>query len=172
MARLFSGTVLLEGTLLSEGRGTTTPLEMVGSPGFPADQIKRRLQADLNAELAGMKIRTCFFEPTFHKHQGQLCEGLQFHTEVPGFNAENCQPFLILAYVLKLFRELQPDAALWRNHEYEYELDRLPIDVINGGGDLRTWVDDDKQTLEQLRGRLNSAREDWAQEIRSYYLYP
>ena len=172
MARLFSGTVLLEGTLLSEGRGTTTPLEMVGSPGFPADKIKRRLQADLHAELAGMKIRTCFFEPTFHKHQGQLCEGLQFHTEVPGFNAENCQPFLILAYVLKLFRELQPDAALWRNHEYEYELDRLPIDVINGGGDLRTWVDDDKQTLEQLRGRLNSAREDWAQEIRSYYLYP
>ena len=74
--------------------------------------------------------------------------------------------------MLKLFRELQPGAALWRNHEYEYELDRLPIDVINGGSDLRTWVDDDKQTLEQLRGRLNSAREDWAQEIRSYYLYP
>ena len=119
-----------------------------------------------------MKIRTCFFEPTFHKYQGQLCKGLQFHTDVPGFNAESCQPFLILSYVLKLFRELQPNAKLWRNHEYEYELDRLPIDVINGGGDLRTWVDDHKQTLDHLRGRLNSARDHWSQEIRPYYLYP
>lgn len=172
MARLFSGTVLLEGTLLSEGRGTTTPLEVVGSPEFPAAHIKHRLEKNLGSELGGLRIRTCFFEPTFHKHQGQLCQGLQFHTGIPQFNAQDCHPYLIFAYVLKLLREAQPDTALWRNHEYEYELDRLPIDVINGGNGLRTWVDDDKQGLEQLRGRLDITRDEWIRGTSAYYRYP
>ena len=75
MARSFSGTVLLEGTTLSEGRGTTFPLEVIGSPDFPAQYIKAELESSLPRALAGAVLRPCYFEPTFHKHQGKALPG-------------------------------------------------------------------------------------------------
>jgi uncharacterized protein YbbC (DUF1343 family) len=118
MARSFSGTVLLEGTTLSEGRGTTFPLEVIGGPGFPAQHIKAELEASLPAALSGAVLRPCYFEPTFHKHQGKLCQGLQIHTDQPNFNAETFQPFRIIAYALKLLKLSEPEDELWRHHEY------------------------------------------------------
>ena len=171
MARLFSGTVLLEGTTLSEGRGTTFPLEVIGSPDFPAGRIMDELALSLPEALAGAVLRPCYFEPTFHKHQGRLCNGLQIHTDQPAFNASAFQPFLIIAYALKLLKIDQPEVDLWRHHEYEYEPNRLPIDVINGGAQLRQWVDDDTLHLNDLMTTLDETRTAWLAEIASLYRY-
>ncbi|MDA7590358.1 DUF1343 domain-containing protein [Pseudomonadales bacterium] len=171
MARSFSGTVLLEGTTLSEGRGTTFPLEVIGGPGFPAQHIKAELESSLSEALAGAVLRPCYFEPTFHKHQGKLCQGLQIHTEQPQFNAETFQPFRIIAYALKLLKLSEPKVELWRHHEYEYETGRVPIDVINGGPQLRQWVDDDTQSLAQLTHQLDATRALWLPEIAPFYRY-
>ena len=171
MARSFSGTVLLEGTTLSEGRGTTFPLEVIGSPNFPAQYIKAELESSLPKALAGAVLRPCYFEPTFHKHQGKLCQGLQIHTDLPGFNAESFQPFCIIAYALKLLKLSEPEVELWRHHEYEYETGRVPIDVINGGPRLRHWVDDPLQSLDQLIHHLDETRALWLPEIAPFYRY-
>ena len=171
MARSFSGTVLLEGTTLSEGRGTTFPLEVIGGPGFPAQHIKAELESSLPEALAGAVLRPCYFEPTFQKHQGKLCHGLQIHTDQPNFNAETFQPFLIIAYALKLLKLSEPEVELWRHHEYEYETGRVPIDVINGGPQLRQWVDDDTQSLDQLTHQLDATRALWLPEIAQFYRY-
>jgi len=171
MARSFSGTVLLEGTTLSEGRGTTFPLEVIGSPDFPAQHIKAELESSLSNALAGAILRPCYFEPTFHKHQGTLCHGLQIHTDQPAFNADNFRPFLVIAYALKLLKLAQPAAELWRHHEYEYEIDRLPIDIINGGSQLRHWVDDDTLHLNDLISLLDETRALWLPEIAPFYRY-
>ena len=77
MARCFAGTVLLEGTTLSEGRGTTIPLEVIGAPEFPVEESLHHLQIHANDWLQGAYLRPCYFSPTFHKHQGELCAGLQ-----------------------------------------------------------------------------------------------
>ena len=171
MARCFAGTVLLEGTLLSEGRGTTVPLEIIGGPGFPSQQIIDKLLAEVPLWIEGVLLRSCFFEPTFHKHQGTLCHGLQIHTDQPAFNADNFRPFLVIAYALKLLKLAQPAAELWRHHEYEYEIDRLPIDIINGGSQLRHWVDDDTLHLNDLISLLDETRALWLPEIAPFYRY-
>ena len=84
MARCYPGTVMLEGTTLSEGRGTTRPLEVFGAPDLEARRAARRRCAGwLPVGLAGCRLRTCWFEPTFHKHAGRLCAGVQIHVEDP-----------------------------------------------------------------------------------------
>ena len=171
MAHCFSGTVLLEGTTLSEGRGTTTPLELIGSPDFPTEQVKAAIESDLGDALAGAGLRTHFFEPTFHKYKGQFCQGLQIHTDRPHFQSHNFKPFALVAYMLKTVRKFRPDLDLWRNHAYEYELDRLPIDVINGGPWIRQWVDDADQDLSDLMTKLSEDADHWRAQAAPYYRY-
>ncbi|HRL67318.1 MAG TPA: DUF1343 domain-containing protein, partial [Ottowia sp.] len=141
MARAYAGTVMLEGTTLSEGRGTTRPLELFGAPGIDT----RRLLADMRALapdwLRGCVLRECWFEPTFHKHVGQLCAGVQIHVEDPThYDHAAFQPWRLQALAFKALRLQQPDYPLWRDFPYEYELGKLPIDVINGSPLLREWV--------------------------------
>lgn len=171
MARCFPGTVLLEGTELSEGRGTTTPLELIGAPDFPAVEVLERLKATMPQWTGGVIIRPCFFEPTFHKHQGQLCAGLQFHTDSSLYEHDRFVPYRLIAGLLKSLRQLRPDYPIWRHHEYEYELDRVPIDVISGGLTLRRWVDDDTATFESLESRITKDVDDWLTEREPFLLY-
>ncbi|QHL91969.1 DUF1343 domain-containing protein [Sphingomonas changnyeongensis] len=142
MARAYAGTVMLEGTTLSEGRGTTRPLELFGAPDIDARALLADMTALAPGWLAGCHVRDCWFEPTFHKHAGQLCAGLHIHAEGPGYDHQAFRPWRLQALGFKAIRRLRPDYPLWRDFPYEYAFGRLPIDVINGGPGLREWVDD------------------------------
>src|SRR5665647_165789 len=131
MARAYAGTVMLEGTTLSEGRGTTRPLEQFGAPDIDARAVIKQMEVLAPQWLDGCRLRECWFEPTFHKHAGQLCHGVQIHTEGPGYDHQSFKPWRIQALAFKAIRRLYPDYALWRDFAYEYERGRLPIDVIN-----------------------------------------
>lgn len=143
MARAYAGTVMLEGTTLSEGRGTTRPLELFGAPDIDARAVIAEMRSFAPHWLAGCVLRECWFEPTFHKHAGKLCSGVQFHVEDPAhYDHAAFRPWRLQALAFKALRRLQPDYPLWRDFPYEYEHDRLAIDLINGGEMLRRWVDD------------------------------
>jgi len=96
--------------------------------------------------LQGCRLRDCWFEPTFHKHVGKLCNGVQIHTEGPGYNPVAFKPWRVQALAFKAIRRLRPDYPLWRDFAYEYERGKLAIDVINGSPLLREWVDDELAT--------------------------
>ncbi len=156
MARCYPGSVMLEGTTLSEGRGTTRPLELFGAPDLEPLALLKSMHALAPEWLAGCRLRPCYFEPTFHKHAGQLCAGVQVHVEDPFYYRHGAfRPWRLFALAFKALRTLRPDYPLWRDFPYEYEQGRLAIDVICGGELLRRWVDDPAATpadLEQLAG--------------------
>jgi uncharacterized protein YbbC (DUF1343 family) len=164
MARCFPGTVLIEGTELSEGRGTTTPLEVIGAPGLPVRDIIAVMQKEAPDWLQGAWIRPCHFETTFHKHSGELSEGVQVHTDSSSYRHDVFKPYRVVAGLLKALRLVDPEYAIWRDHEYEFELDRRPIDVINGGSALRRWVDDPGATFDALDETINAQCQAWLDE--------
>ena len=133
MARAYAGTVMLEGATLSEGRGTTRPLELFGAPDIDARAVLAEMERFAPQWLAGCKIREVHFEPTFHKHAHTLCNGLQFHPELGFYDHHAFRPWRLQALAFKAIRNLYPDYDLWRDFPYEYVFDKLAIDVINGG---------------------------------------
>ncbi|MGD9842590.1 MAG: exo-beta-N-acetylmuramidase NamZ domain-containing protein, partial [Steroidobacteraceae bacterium] len=137
MARAYAGTVMLEGTTLSEGRGTTRPLELFGAPDMDANQVLKKMQGLAPQWLQGCRLRTCWFEPTFHKHVGKLCSGIQIHVEDAAYDHAAFKPWRVQALAFKAIRQLYPDYPLWREFPYEYELDKLASDVSNGCPVLR-----------------------------------
>jgi uncharacterized protein YbbC (DUF1343 family) len=172
MARVFSGTVLVEGTTLSEGRGTTRALEVVGAPDLDMSELlttMHRLKADW---LRGCQLRVCHFEPTFHKHTGQCCHGLQFHVDHQAYNPETFMPYRAVALLFKAIRMWSPGYDLWRQFVYEYEPNRLAIDVINGGPRLREWVDDPQADVGDLESILLSAERQWRETRKAFERYP
>jgi uncharacterized protein YbbC (DUF1343 family) len=171
MARCYPGTVMLEGTTLSEGRGTTRPLELFGAPGLDVGAIVREMQRLAPSWLEGVRVRPCWFEPTFHKHTGQLCAGLQFHVEYPFYAHDSFRPWRLLALAFKALRRLQPDYELWRDFPYEYEHGRLAIDLINGGDALRQWVDDAAAMPADLDALAAPDEAAWRNEIDPLLLY-
>jgi uncharacterized protein YbbC (DUF1343 family) len=171
MARAYAGTVLLEGTTLSEGRGTTRPLELFGAPDLEPRALLAHMQALAPEWLAGCRLRPCHFEPTFQKHAGRLCHGLQIHVDDPHYDHAAFRPWRLLALALKSLRARDPAYPLWRDFPYEYVHDRLAIDVINGGPALREWVDDDRATPADLDALASADEQAWAEERRPYLLY-
>ncbi len=172
MARCYAGTVMLEGTTLSEGRGTTRPLEIFGAPDLEPRALLAKMESLAPHWMRGCRLRQCWFEPTFHKHAGKLCAGIQIHVEDPAYDHSVFRPWRLMALVLKALRGLCSDYDLWRDFSYEYERDRLAIDVINGGEELRHWVDDPAVTpadFDALAARDEAA---WVEERASVLLYP
>jgi uncharacterized protein YbbC (DUF1343 family) len=172
MARCYPGTVMLEGTTLSEGRGTTRPLELLGAPDIDPRMLVATLQELAPGWLAGCTLRTCWFEPTFHKHSGRLCAGLQVHVEDGRYDHEAFRPWRLVALAFKALRVLQPDYPLWRDFPYEYESGRLAIDLINGGPLLREWVDDAAAAPADLDALAATDERAWREARRPYLLYP
>ena len=142
MARAYAGTVMLEGTTLSEGRGTTRPLELFGAPDLKPGKIIAEMQVLAPDWLEGCKLRDVTFQPTFHKHVGEMCRGVFIHAEGPFYDHAAFKPWRLQALAFKAIRRLSPDYDLWRDFPYEYEFGKLAIDVINGSPLLREWVDD------------------------------
>jgi uncharacterized protein YbbC (DUF1343 family) len=172
MARCYAGTVMLEGTTLSEGRGTTRPLELFGAPDLDAGALLREMHALAPRWLTGCRLRPCWFEPTFHKHVGKLCAGLQLHVEDPAYyEHEAFRPWRVVALAFKALRRLRPDYPLWRDFRYEYEQGRLAIDVINGGELLRQWVDDPAAAPGDLDALAAADEAAWRAERQAVMLY-
>ncbi|MBK5915170.1 exo-beta-N-acetylmuramidase NamZ domain-containing protein [Rhodocyclus purpureus] len=176
MARAYPGTVMLEGTTLSEGRGTTRPLELFGAPELDAGALvaeMRRLDAGTaESWLAGCVLRECCFEPTFHKHAGQLCHGVQIHVDDPAYYSHDVfKPWRLQALAFKALRNLRPDYPLWRDFPYEYEHERLAIDLINGSPLLREWVDDRAATPAELDALAGADEAAWNERRREFLIY-
>jgi|DewCreStandDraft_1066081.scaffolds.fasta_scaffold02836_7 uncharacterized protein YbbC (DUF1343 family) len=160
-ATVYPGAVLVEGTMLSEGRGTTRPFEIIGAPFIDPD----RLVAELRAyRLPGVFFRPCYFQPTFHKHAGQLCGGVQIHV----LNRDRFKPVLTGVALLKTIHRLYPDRFEWRPPPYEYVFDRLPFDILAGTDQLRAQILEDRP----LREIVDSWRADLERfrELRQAYL--
>lgn len=171
MARAYAGTVMLEGTTLSEGRGTTRPLELFGAPDIDARGLIATMHDIAPPWLAGCTLRDIHFQPTFHKHVGALCAGIFVHAEGAGYDHHRFRPWRVQALGFKALRAMQPGYDLWRDFPYEYVFDRLAIDVINGGTQLRDWVDDagaEAGDLDAIAGADESA---WEEERRRFLLY-
>lgn len=171
MARAFAGTVMLEGTTLSEGRGTTRPLELFGAPDIDARKIIQDMLALAPDWLAGCRLRDCWFEPTFHKHVGKLCNGVQVHTEDESYRHALFKPWRLQALAFKAIRRRYRDYSLWRDFPYEYELGKLAIDVINGSPLMREWVDDPDAGPSDLDALARTDEQSWLRARQPYLLY-
>jgi len=171
MARCYAGTVMLEGTTLSEGRGTTRPLELFGAPDLRPRELLADMQAMAPQWLEGCRLRECWFEPTFHKHVGQLCAGIQIHVDDAGYDHARFRPWRLMAAAFKAIKRVRPGYPLWRDFPYEYERGRLAIDVINGSELLRRWVDDPAATPADLDALAGPDETSWEEERRAVLLY-
>jgi uncharacterized protein YbbC (DUF1343 family) len=155
--------VLLEGTNLSEGRGTTRPFEIFGAPWLDADKLVDILDG---GNHPGVKFRVLSFEPTFNKYAGQFCHGLQIHVTDPcAVESVN-----LAVTILKSVREMTPDHFSWRLPPYEYELEKWPIDILWGSDKLRMGIDQGKSVDNILDG-VDEELRTFAAEVEPYLLY-
>ncbi len=174
MARAYAGTVMIEGAQVSEGRGTTRPLEVLfGAPDVDAASIRNEMTRIAPHWMEGCILRECWFEPTFHKHQGKLCSALMIHAEGPHYRHEDFKPWRLQALAFKAIRNIYPDYPLWRGKDFKYEYtnDVLAIDVINGGPALREWVDNPASTPDELDTMTSKDEQSWRSEVKQYLLY-
>jgi uncharacterized protein YbbC (DUF1343 family) len=172
MARCYPGTVMLEGTTLSEGRGTTRPLELFGAPDLDVPALLRDMQQLGPGWLEGCRLRPCWFEPTFHKHVGKLCAGVQVHVEDATYDHAAFRPWRLQALAFKALRRQRPDYTLWRDFPYEYEHGRLAIDLINGSEALRHWVDDPAAGPGDLEALAREDERAWLEQRADVLIYP
>ena len=171
MARAYAGTVMLEGTTLSEGRGTTRALELFGAPDLEPRKIMAEMERLAHDWLAGCKLRDVTFQPTFHKHAGEMCRGVFMHAEGPFYDHQAFKPWRLQCLAFKAIRRLYPDYDLWRDFPYEYEFDKLAIDVINGSPLLREWVDDAGAMPADLDAVTTPDERDWEEQRQPHLLY-
>jgi uncharacterized protein YbbC (DUF1343 family) len=171
MARAYAGTVMLEGTTLSEGRGTTRALELFGAPDLEPRKVLAEMERLAAEWLGGCKLREVTFQPTFHKHVGEMCRGLFIHAEGPFYDHEAFKPWRLQSLAFKAIRRLYPEYELWRDFPYEYVFDKLAIDVINGSPLLREWVDDPHAAPGDLDAITLPDEQDWAERRQAFLLY-
>lgn len=138
-ARVYPGGCLVEGTNLSEGRGTTRPFEIVGAPWLDGAELARRLDDSARREgLSGFRARATWFRPMFQKHAGRTCAGVQIHLD----DRKAFRPFESYLLLLREARALDPASFAWRTDAYEFVSDRLAIDLLLGVGDLRHRIEE------------------------------
>ena len=172
MARAFPGTVLIEGTVLSEGRGTTRPLETLGAAGLEPERILMRMHELAPQWMKGCLIRPCWFKPTFQKHAGEIIGGFQIHVDNEAYDHEAFKPYRLIALWLKAIRTEDSKCAIWRDFHYEYEKDRLAIDLINGGKFLREWVDGgSSRSIDELESACSRDEKIWLADRAEFLRY-
>jgi uncharacterized protein YbbC (DUF1343 family) len=159
---VYPGQVLLEGTNLSEGRGTTAPFEQWGAPWLDPWQLLPLLAP---RELHGVALRPIEFEPTFHKFCGQACKGLWVHPT----DARAFRPYRTTLALLRAVQELWPQESHWRQPPYEYEKELMPIDILCGNATTRQWIEDEGPWT-QLDAHAN-APDTWWPSVRRFLLY-
>ncbi|MCI0524619.1 MAG: DUF1343 domain-containing protein [Acidobacteria bacterium] len=160
---VYPGAVLVEGTMISEGRGTTRPFEINGAPYADAYQLAEHLN-DLN--LPGVHFRPHSFLPTFQKHAGTLCHGVQIHV----LDRESFKPVITGIALIKAFHDLYPEDFQWQKPPYEYVYDRLPFDVIAGTAKLREQIESGA-SIEEIARSWEAGEREFAERRRPYLLY-
>jgi uncharacterized protein YbbC (DUF1343 family) len=171
MARCYPGTVLVEGTNLSEGRGTTRPLETLGGPDLDMQKVLKIMEQSAPEWMRGCRVRPCFYQPTFHKHAGKIIPGIQIHVDDHAYLHEKFKPYRLVSLWLKSIRTAYPEYAIWRDFHYEYEKTRLAFDLINGGPMLREWVDNPSATPKDLDSICIPDEKAWLESRREILLY-
>ena len=162
-AFVYPGLCLIEGTNLSEGRGTTRPFEIIGAPFLDGTRLAERLASH---RLRGVHFRPLCFRPTFHKFAGQICGGIQVHvTDRTGFDPYRCG-----VAILRELHALCGDAFRWRNEPYEFVSDRLAIDLLTGGDAIRTGIERGF-TLDELEATWLPAQRRFAEQRQPFLLY-
>ena len=170
-AAVYPGAVLLEGTEISEGRGTAFPFRVFGAPGLKTKEIKKFMEERGARFLSGAALRPCEFEPVFDKFKGETCRGFQVHLDSLGARAGRFRPYRFFSLFLKGLREIHPDFAWLKPPPYEYETEKLPIDIISGGEDLRKWLESKDATAEEWDERLREEERLWEEERAPFLLY-
>jgi uncharacterized protein YbbC (DUF1343 family) len=163
-ATVFPGTVHFEGTQLSEGRGTTRPFELVGAPYIDAAEYAKRLNG---LGLPGVHFRAAYFQPTFQKHAGQTCGGVQIHVT----NREEFEPVITGVAALKMAYDLYPREFRWKEPPYEYVYDKNPFDVIAGTSRLRLAIESGR-SLAEIERSWEEALSEFDRVRARYLLYP
>jgi len=162
-AIVYPGTVLFEGTMLSEGRGTTRPFELIGAPWFDGEAFAARMNG---AGLKGVYFRPVNFEPTFQKHAKIPCGGCQIHvTDHAAF-----EPVKVGVSLLREGFGSRPDAFKWREPPYEYEHDKMPIDILAGSPELREQIEA-QIPLSEIAASWRPGEAEFEQIRKPYLLY-
>lgn len=169
--RIYPGSVLFEGCTLSEGRGTTIPLEIFGAPGLKIPEIIADMKELAPQWLRGCVLRPAFFEPTFHKFKGELVSAVQVHIDGPQYEPHQFKPYRLATLFLKSTQRLHPKMQLWRSPPYEYEEKLLPIDILTGHDQLRTWVANSSPAVKEWDESLAHDEKAWEAERKPYLLY-
>lgn len=162
-ATVYPGMCLLEGTILSEGRGTTRPFEIFGAPFIEPERLVRRLN---DFKLKGVFFRPLYFSPTFNKFAGKLCGGAQIHV----IDREKFKPFKTAIAILLAIKELYPEINLWRQPPYEYEFEKLPFDILAGSDRVRKDIEEGK-SLKDMESWWNEEVQMFEQIRKQYLLY-
>jgi uncharacterized protein YbbC (DUF1343 family) len=167
-ARVYPGGCLVEGTNLSEGRGTTRPFELVGAPWVDAGALERRLaHAGDDEGLDGVLFRAASFRPMFQKHAGRSCGGVQVHLT----DRRRARPFAIYLVLLREARRLAPDLFDWRRETYEFVSDRLAIDLLLGRADLRAMIESGA-SVAAMESAWRGDLDRFLRERERFLLYP
>lgn len=162
-AWVYPGACLIEGTNLSEGRGTTRPFEMIGAPFINPEALAPRLNAD---RLPGVTFRPCRFEPTFHKFLRQSCGGLQVHVSDRG----RFKPFFTYVTILRRIHDIYPREFAWRKPPYEYETEKLPMDILCGTDTIRKAIEAGKP-LGPLERSWQADLQAFRRQVKPFLLY-
>lgn len=162
-ALVYPGGCLIEGTQLSEGRGTTRPFEIFGAPYIAADWLEQDMR---RRKLPGVEFRACRFEPTFHKFAGQVCGGVQVHIT----NRKTFKPFYTYVILIETIRDRYPNDFAWRPPPYEYEKEKLPFDILCGTDAVRLALEK-KSDLKSLETSWNGALDAFRRQRKPFLLY-
>ena len=169
--RVYPGTVLIEGTNISEGRGTTVPLEIFGLPNIDMNKVLGEMRQMAPQWLEGCVIRPAYYEPTFHKFKGELVSALQVHVDGPFFNPRVFRPYRLVTLFFKAVGRVKPDFTIWRNPPYEYEEKHMPIDILSGHSMLREWVAQTQPNVNDWDASLKKDEDAWEEERSEFLLY-
>ena len=170
-AQCYPGAVLLEGTKISEGRGTTKAFEIFGRPDMNSKKIKQFMRDTSPTFLKGCFLREIEFEPVFDKFKQKTCSGFQIHLEKAWAKKGSFRPYRLISLFLKAFRQIHPSYS-WKikpPYEYEYKLD--PIDIISGSGKLQSWIEDSSPSAKKWDEFLLNEESQWKKTRQDFLTY-
>jgi uncharacterized protein YbbC (DUF1343 family) len=159
----YPGSVMFEGTNISEGRGTTRPFEIIGAPFIDPDLLTAQLN---NEHLPGVVFRPLHFQPTFHKYAGESCGGIQLHI----VDRDSFKPVITAVAIITAIRQLYPNEFAWKQPPYEYVFDKMPFDVINGSSQLREDIESQKPVAE-IERRWREQLDEFDKRRAPYLIY-
>lgn len=170
-ARCYSGTVLLEGTKISEARGTVFPLKAFGFPGMNTQNVLNFMVQLAPHWLKGCILKEEFFQPVFDKFQNQNCSAIRIYATGSDYDETTFQPYRLTCLFLKCVKKAHPDFDWMQPPPYEYEYEKMPIDILSGDDFLRNWIEDPNAFTMDLEAKLSPDEKSWTEQRKRFLLY-